>query len=469
MAGPNYHKPDLPTAKGWVEATDNTPVEAAPSETPWWTVLGDETLNALENRALAGNLDVKMALARIKEAQAGQRGAAAELLPNSSGQISRANTQPNTGYGFKPQIQTQENLNISWEIDLLGGNRRELEARIAEREAAVLNRDAALLIMSVEVARAYVGLRDAAGQIAVLQANIASEKEMLRLTELRAQYGLGSELEVAQAGRELATTEANLPPLLTARAKSRHQLELLLGEMPGQVKELDQITTGVSVPEAKVVLASPGSLLTRRPDVAIAERQLAAAVARQGVSRAAWLPRISLSALLGNIVTNPANAIYPTGQSWALGAAASQTFLDFGRIASQIRASDARAQAALANLKKSALTAFSEVETALAAYVNAGQRAKDLAETEVRAQKAFDLSRSLYLDGLGEFLNVLDAQRELLLAQQTRQAGEAAVAQSVVDLESAMGGTTFPEKPVPDKKDLPLMMLSIPQKLDPGR
>jgi multidrug efflux system outer membrane protein len=173
--------------------------------------------------------------------------------------------------------------------------------------------------------------------------------------------------------------------------------------------------------------------------------------------------------MLGNIFTDPANAIYPAGQSWQLGAAASQTLLDFGRIASDIRVSDARAEEALTNLKQRALTAFSEVETALATYVNSGQRLADLTETETKAQKAFDLSRSLYLDGLGEFLNVLDAQRELLMAQQTRQAAEAAVVQSIVDLESAMGGTTFPEKPQPAKDKLPLMMLSVPQKLDPSR
>ena len=471
MAGPNYRKPDLPTAKNWVEATDKTPVEgkAAPSAGPWWTVLGDETLNALEQRALVGNLDVRMALARIKEARAGQIGAVANLLPNSSGQLSHVYTQPNSGYGYKPQTQTQENLSISWEIDLLGGNRRELEARIAEREAALLNRDSALLIMSVELARTYVQLRDAVGQITVLQANIDSEKEIVRLTTLRAQYGLGSDLEVAQAGRQLASTEAGLPPLFAARAKARYQLELLLGELPGTVKELDQIATGVSVPEAKVVLAAPGDLLVRRPDVAIAERRLAAAVARQGVTRAEWLPRISLSALLGNIFTFPPNSVYPVGETWMLGAQATQTLLDFGRIASEIRVSDARADQALINLKQCSLTAFAEVETALAAYGNSGKRLSALTETEAKAQKAFDLSRQLYLDGLGQFLDVLDAQRELLAAQQTRQAAEASVVGSIIDLESAMGGATFAEKPEPDlKKDPPLMMLSVPQKIDPS-
>lgn len=464
MAGPNYHKPDLPTEKNWVEPTGGLPVDDAAPDQPWWLVLGDERLNALMDKALTGNLDVQVALARIKEAQAGQRGAVAQLLPNSSGQVTDSRVSPTTDYHFPAQNQVQENLNISWEIDLLGGNRRELEARTAEKDAAYLNRDAVLLAMSVEVARSYVQLRDAVAQIKVLQANIAIQKETLRLTTLRKQYGLGSDLEVAQASRQLSSTQAELPPLLTLRAQARYRLELLLGQTPGSLAELDQIDSGMDVPQAKLVLASPGSVLVRRPDVALAERQLAAAVARQGVSRAAWLPRLSLSALLGNATGNPENLLFMSGQTSSLGGSVTQTLLDFGRVQSQIRASDARAEAQLANLKQRSLTALSEVETALAAYLNSDRRLKDLADTEAKAQETFQLSRKLYLDGLGQFLNVLDAQRELMSAQQTRTAAQAAVVRNIVDLESAMGGSTFPQKPLPSKKDPPLMDISLPRK-----
>jgi len=463
MAGPNYKKPDLAAGSGWVESGGQEQGEAQDDQ-PWWLVLGDEKLNALMDKALSGNLDVQIALARIKEAQAGQRGAVAQLLPSSSGQLNAARADQNTRDDYKPQSQLQANLNISWEIDLLGGNRRELEAKTAEKDAAWLNRDAALLGMTVEVARAYVQLRDAAAQIKVLEANIATQKETLRQTTLRQQYGLGSALEVAQASRQVSATQAELHPLLTLRAQARHRLELLLGQTPGGLPELDQIVSGMDVPKASLVLASPGSVLVRRPDVALAERQLAAAVARQGVSRAAWLPRLSLAALLGTVSVTPDTLLLMSGQTSSLGGSVAQTLLDFGRVQSQIRASDARAEAQLANLKQRSLTALSEVETTLAAYLNSEHRRKDLADTEAKAEETFQLSRKLYLDGLGQFLNVLDAQRELLNAQQARTASEAAVVRNIVDLESAMGGSTFVQKPLPSKNDPPLMDISLPGK-----
>lgn len=479
MAGPNYHKPDLPANPEWVEADGRT--AEAGSDQPWWLILGDQRLNALMDKALAGNLDLRIALARIKEAQAGRSGAVAQLLPNSSGQLTAAQVEPSTGYHFQPQNQLQATLNISWEIDLLGGNRRELEARTAEKDAAFLNRDAVLLDMTVEVARAYVQMGNAEAQIRVLTANIATQSEMLRLTTLRKQYGLGSALEVSQADRQVSATRANLHPLLSLQAQARHRLEVLLGLLPGQLPELDAVAAGpagptgpagpigIVPPQSALVLASPALVLVRRPDVALAERQLAAAVARQGVSRAAWLPRISLSTVLGVMSASPNNLFFESGQSSSLGGAVTQPLLDFGRIKAQIRVSDAQSEAQLANLEKRSLTALSEVETALAAYRNSENRRKDLIDTEAKAEETLRLSRQLYLDGLGEFLNVLDAQREVLTAQLARTQADAEEVRALVDLQSAMGGSTFADKPLPSKTDPPLMVISLPQKAEAAK
>ena len=465
MAGPNYRKPDLPAGKQWVEL-DGNEVAKEPSDQPWWLILGDDRLNALMDKALTGNLDVQVALARIKEARAGQSGAVAQLLPNSSGELTGARVEPSTGYNFQTQNQFQANLNISWEIDLLGGNRRELQARTAETDAAYLNRDAVLLEMTVDVARAYVQLRNAVAQIKVLEANIATQSETLRLTTLRQQYGLGSALEVSQAARQVSATKADLNPLLSARAQARHRLEVLLGGLPGSLPELDEVTTGIEPPQTKVVLDSPANVLVKRPDVALAERQLAAAVARQGVSRAAWLPRFNLAVLLGTMTANPDNLLFETGQTSSLGGTVTQPLLDFGRIKAQIRATDARSEAQLANLKQRSLTALSEVETALAQYANSEHRRMDLIDTEAKSEETLRLSRKLYLDGLGQFLNVLDAQREVLASQLARTDSDAAVVQAIVDLQSAMGGSTFPEKPLPSKNDPPLMQISLPEKIN---
>ena len=463
-AGPNYHKPDLPAGPDWVEAAGQPQADAA-SDAPWWLILGDDRLNALMDKALAGNLNVQVALARIKEAQAGQGGATAQLLPNSTGQLVMDRANQSTGYHFLDQNQLQANANITWELDFLGGNRRELAARTAEKDAAYLNRDAVLLGMTVEVARAYVQLRGAVAQIKVLQTNIATQSEMLHLTTLRRQFGLSSALDVSQADGQVSATKADLHPLLSLRAQARHRLELLLGGLPGSLPELDAIDTALEPPQAKLILESPGSVLVKRPDVALAERQLAAAVNRQGVSRAALLPKFNLAALLGTISANPDNELFMSGQTFSVGGSVLQPLIDFGRIKAQIRASDARAQAQLANLKQCALTALSEVETALAAYLNTENRRKDLIDTEAKAEETLRLSRKLFLDGLGPFLNVLDAQRGLLRAQMARTQADAEVVRAIVDLQSAMGGSTFVEKPLPDTNDPPLIEISWPEKL----
>ncbi|MBF0482154.1 MAG: TolC family protein, partial [Desulfovibrionaceae bacterium] len=265
-AGPNYRKPELPAGSDWVEAAGRQ--AETPGDQPWWLVLGDARLNALMDKALAGNLNVKAAQARIKEAQAGEGGAQAQLMPNVNGQLVAARANPSTGYHFQDQNQLQANLNISWEIDLFGAGRRELEARMAEKDAAYLNRDAVLLGMTVEVARAYAQLCNAAAQIKVLRTNIETQSEMLTLTTLRKQYGLSSALEVAQAAGQVSATKADLHPLLSLRAQARHRLELLLGGLPGSLPELDAIDAGLEPPQTKLVLASPGSVLVRRPDVA---------------------------------------------------------------------------------------------------------------------------------------------------------------------------------------------------------
>ncbi|MBF0514170.1 MAG: TolC family protein, partial [Desulfovibrionaceae bacterium] len=181
-------------------------------------------------------------------------------------------------------------------------------------------------------------------------------------------------------------------------------------------------------------------------------------------SRAAWLPRLSLSALLGTLSASPENLLFMSGQAYSVGGSVLQPLIDFGRIKAQIRASDARAQAQLANLQQHALTALSEVETALSAYFNAENRRRDLVDTEAKAAETLRLSRKLFLDGLGPFLNVLDAQRGLLRAQLARTGADAEVVRAIVDLQSAMGGSTYADKPLPDANDPPLFQLSPPEK-----
>src|SRR5215470_6207350 len=309
--GPNYHRPQVPVPPSWVESPGRAGREgAAPLET-WWTAFHDRVLDRLIDRAVAGNLDLKIAAARIREARAAARIAASAALPQiavegSYARVSRSDAvppfkgAPAEGSSFGPRDQNvfQAGFDATWEIDVFGGVRRDKERALAEAQAAEESRRDVLVTLLADVARNYVELRAAQQQILILDATVRSEQDTLGLTRARQEAGLGTELDVARAQGLLSTNAALRPALERSERQALYRLGVLLGGPPGAL--VSELEAPAPIPSADGALPPtlPSELLSRRPDLRRAERTLAAATASVGVARADLFPRFLIA---GNI------------------------------------------------------------------------------------------------------------------------------------------------------------------------
>src|SRR5579864_5598928 len=293
--GPDYGVPAAPIAPQWSEAS----VGAAGSRTDlvsWWRGFHDATLDQLVDRAIAGNLDLQLAQARLREARASRVSAASGLWPALTGSASATRSHgipggaPGAGGGGsgKPKVVTQNlfqaGLDASWELDIFGGTRRNIESASANLAATVEDSRATLVSLLGEVAADYVDLRRAQARLHIATDALTSEEDTLALTQAKFQAGLGSALDVAQARAAVATTRAAIPGFETAARDAIHQLSVLTGSPPETLaSELDQ-SGPVPVMSAGVALGLPAELLRQRPDVRAAERRAAKANADIGVA-----------------------------------------------------------------------------------------------------------------------------------------------------------------------------------------
>ena len=300
--GPNYIPPQTPVSTTW-----NTPlqggitVETEPRNlADWWTTLNDPELSRLIERAAAGNLDLKKATARIREARARRGLSKAGLYPtlDASGSATRSRGSADMGPVATTDLFSA-GLDASWEIDLFGGVRRSVEAADADLQAAGEDLRDTLVSLLAEVALNYVDLRTAQARLAVTETSLKSLEETYRLAKWRSQAGLGDELAVEQARYNLESARSQIPTLLTAIAEAQNRLAVLLGEAPGAVHaELSKPEPLPSLPP-EVAIGVPADLLRQRPDVRRAERQLAAQTARIGVATAELYPKLKLSGAIG--------------------------------------------------------------------------------------------------------------------------------------------------------------------------
>ena len=465
MPGPNYRQPELPRLREWTEAPANATTPDAGEA--WWLPFGDPVLDRLMLIGLAENQDVRIALARIREARALVGGAEAELLPSADGSIS-VSRQGRSYDGATTHNVFEAMFLPTWEIDLFGGTRRRIQSATAQTAAAYARRDAVVLTLTAEIARAYVDFLDAEEALRITRDTLGNQQENVDITSVRYEAGLTNALDVTQAERQLLATRSELPRFTAIQAEALHRLERLLGTTPGGLDDLlPQPAPLPPVPQADIVLSSPDAVLVNRPDIRLAENLLQAAVADQGVARADWLPRISLSALFGTRDVDPESFFLRSGRSWEVSGSLFQTIFDFGRIDARIQAADARADAQVADLRRVVLLAYAEVETSLASYVQREQRLRDLAAALVKSRETLELARERYVAGLSGFLDVVDAQRVVFQVELEQAVGRADVARSFISLETALGGATFADLPEPDADRLPVFIFS-PLEEDPN-
>ncbi|MBL9000601.1 MAG: efflux transporter outer membrane subunit [Phycisphaerae bacterium] len=467
--GPDYKQPVSPAAAGQFASLNGEDVKAAaapisPGDTDplapgalrsWWGAFGDPTLNALVERAVEGNPDLKIATARVREARALRGIEVSNLYPrvNANGVYERGRSSANQGEG-NPEAGSTTNffdagLDASWEIDVFGGIRRSVEAADAELAAVEEGRLAVFVSLVAEVARNYVELRSFQRRVEVNQSAIRAQRETLELTESLAKAGISSELEVEQSKAQLAARESQLPPLVTGVRASNYRLSVLLGEEPGSLLGELAATAAIPSPPQQVPVGLPSELLRRRPDIRRAEREIAAATARVGVATSDLFPKFSLTGSFG-YRSDDADTWFESGsRAWSFGPAVRWSVFNAGQVRNQIRAASAREEATVAAYELTVLTALEEVENSLTVFIQEQARRRSLAAAETASKRALDLATERFTSGIGDFLNVLDAQRALYELQDQLVTSETDVTRSLIALYKALGGGWEQTPPMP--------------------
>jgi len=449
--GPDYQRPKIPIPRQWTE----TPAVQGSQPEQWWKTFNDPILDKLISDAIASNLDLKLALARVKDARALRSATIAAGLPsldakssasrrfnNSSSPTSQTGTSSaGGGFGIGNQFINifQMGFDAQWELDFFGGVRRAVESADATIDVEVENSRDVLVTLLGEVARNYIELRANQRLIAITRENLHAQQETRELTQIRQQTGLAGMLEVTQAQALAATTEAQLPNYETAVKQSIHALSVLLGKEPGAlVVRLDQQGTIPAI-AANVITNLPSELLQRRPDIRRAERQLAVANASVGVATAELYPKINLAAFIG-LQNTTITDFTPVGKSWSAASSLTLPIFNWGKLNANIDSKKAQFEQTFLTYQSTVLSAFKEVEDALIAYSKEQQRHKALAKAVAANQLAVQLANERYQKGLTAFLDVLTSQTALYQAQSLLVTSESQLSSNLVALYKALGG-----------------------------
>jgi NodT family efflux transporter outer membrane factor (OMF) lipoprotein len=453
--GPDYQAPAPVMPAGWVEGESHGSSALPADLARWWTEFNDPLLNSLAERAVKANLDLLIAQARIREARAAQRVAETGAWPtlDLSGEYSHNRTSenavglPSQGAVAAPregadleQDFYRSSFDASWEIDVFGGTRRRIEAARATADAAVEDGRAVLVTLLGEVAKNYIDLRGLQRRLGVAQENLRAQRETARLTKIRFDAGLASDLEVAQAQGQASLTAAEIPTLESALKQTVYRLDLLLGAQPGRL--WDELAPEAPVPALPPAahVGLPVELLRRRPDIRRAERQLAAANAQIGAATAELYPRFFLTGAFGLQSISADDWFSGGSRFWSIGPMITWPVFDAGKIRANIEIRSAQQEQALRLYEKSVLSALQDVESSLVSYAKEQTRYRALLDAATANRRAVALANELYKQGLVAFLNVLDAERTLYSSESELALSEANMASNLVALYKALGG-----------------------------
>jgi NodT family efflux transporter outer membrane factor (OMF) lipoprotein len=454
VVGPQYK---APPATNLTDFHNNLAVQARATDAPappvetWWTGFRDPVLTRIVDRALAQSLDLAAAIARVDQARAVARESGAQLLPTGAATVSvtplrqSLNSPIGTigrhlpGYD-RNQTLYDADVGAQWEIDLFGGLRRGAEAARDEAEAAEAQQLGARVSVVADAADAYFQARGDQARLAIAQSQVETDTRLLELVRLRFSRGASAEKEVAQAEALLAQARATIPPLRTALEAQLNRLDVLMGAQPGTYAT--ELSKPAEIPNAPAIPPgqSASDLLRRRPDVIAAERHLAASNARIGVAIAEYYPKVSLSALLGFESLSASHVWSAASFQPEATAGLRWRLFDFGRVDAEVaQANSANAQVLL-TYRQTVLRATEDVENAFMALAQLELQTHDLV-TEVDAlARARDASQRSYLAGASSLTDVLDADRQSLVAQDELAHTRADTDRAAVMSFRALGG-----------------------------
>jgi len=467
------------------QATISEPV-AEPIDPQWWKLFKDAKLTDLESRVATANLDVRVATVRLAESRATSEVARSDQFPTVNGNASYTREQeskqgvlslmgssstatqanglggtqeatPNTAI-FAPFDLYQSGFDASWEADFWGRVRRNVEAADAQVEASQEARRDTLLTSLAELARDYIQLRGVQRKLAITERNLDTARESLKLTKDRAAGGLTTDLDVANAAAQVATTASQVPALQAQQRQLINAIALLLGRAPNALEA--ELSTPEAIPPVppRVPIGLPAELARRRPDIRRAEAQLHSATADVGVAVADFYPRVTLSGSFAIQATQFKNMGSWDANTYGIGPSLTLPIFQGGRLRRMLELRKAEQQEAAFAYQRTVLGALHDVDNALTTYEAEQQRRVQLEDAVEQNRRALDLARSRYTQGVADFLSVLDAERSLLAAEQQLTDSITTVSTNLVQLYKALGGgweSDYPEQHPAGSGDAP--------------
>jgi NodT family efflux transporter outer membrane factor (OMF) lipoprotein len=451
--GPKYTPPRPEMPASWHEAPVTSGAFDPSALERWWTAFQDPVLDDLVARAIDGNLDLKIAAARVREARAARGIAASAALPQVDVAAQGARSErsiavpPFNGasggpspFGPRTQNVFEAGFDATWELDVFGGVRRDVEAAVAQAQAAEETRRDVVVTLVADVARNYAELRGTQRQLEILDATVRSQQDTLDLAKTRFDAGLGAALDVERAAGLLEATKSRRPELERDAVRAIYRLDVLIGEQPGGLAPTLDTPSPLPAHSPQLPGLLPSELLARRPDLRRAEREVAAATARVGVARSELFPRFSIGGNFGRRSEDLSDVGSTGSQFWFLVAGVRLPILTGGRIRANIEVQDARQDQASQQYEKAVLGAVEEVENALSANTRERRRLETLSASVAANRRAFDLATERYTGGLENFLSVLDSQRAVYATEDAQAQSETNAMVSLIALYKALGG-----------------------------
>jgi multidrug efflux system outer membrane protein len=455
--GPNYKKPEIQTPDVWHEAVAKQVSQTSnASLQTWWKVFDDPILNDLIEQARISNLDVQIAVARIRESRARLGIADGDLMPVANAEVSAYEFKhsdngqlqqlapPN---GFHSQSLFTLGGDALWEMDVFGRIRRQIEASGAEYEASIEDYRDVLVTLFAEIALAYVEIRSYQQRIIFTKANATTQRGMLRLTRDRYESGIGSKLDTVQALSNLANTEAAVPPLEIGLHSTLNRLAVLLGQSAGSLHEKLSKPMPIPSPKEGIGMGVPADILRQRPDIRQAEKKLAANTAMIGVTTADLYPRFALTGFFGFQTSSFSDMGNWGSMAWGLKLPVQWNIFNGGRTRNRITVREEIVQQDLLAYQNTVLNAIEEVENAVVARNQEQIRQTWLQEAVDATQEAVNLVVVQYNTGLTDFNNVLDTQRTLFRQQDKLVDSQGKTVLNLIKLYKALGGGWTIETP----------------------
>ena len=446
--GPNYRRPIVPVAEGWVDASDpSIEIRVCDVSPDWWAVFNDSTLNQLVEAAYQQNLSLRAAGLRVLQARAQRDISTLNLLPQSqnySGNYSRnqiSRTTANAFPGIKRSFDDwRAGFDMSWELDIWGRIRRSIEASEAVVDAQIESYDDVLVTLIGDVAASYIELRSFDERLILAEQNAQIQKGSLDIAQARYEEGRVSELDVEQAISNHADTLALIPSLRQGRRIALNRLALLLGTTPYQLEPILRLRGRLPDAPQVAVVGIPAELLRRRPDIRAAERQVAAQSAQIGIAEAELYPQFGLngemtlnSERLGDLFSSASTAGFVSpGIRWKI--------LNYGRLVRGVRVEELRFQEAVVNYENTVVAAHREVEDAMVQFVESKASVEQLRRSSTAAKKSVELVRIQYREGQIDFGRVFVLESALVQRQDQLIATQAQVALALIQVYKAMGG-----------------------------